>query len=270
MILYPNAKINIGLNITAKRTDGYHNIETVFYPIQLSDILEIVVSDRFEYTQSGLVIDCDIESNLVVKAYRLMQQHYNIAPIKMHLHKIVPFGAGLGGGSSDAAFVISGINELFNLNLSETQMTALAAQLGSDCPFFILNRPVYAKAKGDEFSNCSLNISDKYLVLVKPNVHVTTAAAYAGVKPKKPAYNLKESITEDIKKWNDLIKNDFEKSVFNTAEIIAQVKNELYAIGAAYASMSGSGSSVYGLFDQLPDNLETQFEGHFLWTEKVK
>lgn len=262
MICFPNAKINIGLNITERRADGYHNLESVFYPVKLNDALEVVEADELGFSSSGLAIPGDMASNLCIKAYHLLQRDFEIPPVHIHLHKHIPVGAGLGGGSSDAAFFIKLMNEKFALGLSFEQMEAYCRQLGADCAFFIQNKPVYAFEKGDRFEAVFLDLSAYFLVLVMPNVQVSTAEAYRGVKPAKPENSLKEFIRLSPEAWKKGIKNDFEISVFQKYPVIRGVKASLYEAGAIYAAMSGSGSSVFALFKnpvQLPE-LERQFQ----------
>lgn len=257
MICFPNAKINIGLNVIEKRPDGYHNIETIFYPIGWKDVLEAVPSDTYRLQNGGIHIDGDSENNLVTKAYRLLEKNYHIRPMNVYLHKVIPFGAGLGGGSSDAAFLLKLINEMEQLGLSEKQLESYAAQLGADCSFFIRNEAVYAYQKGEAFKKIKLSLKGYFLVLIKPNIPVSTAEAYSGITPKKPAFSLIESIQQPIDTWKDTIVNDFEKSVFASHPAIAKIKEDLYQLGAVYASMSGSGSSVYGIFSKevsVPEN----------------
>ena len=189
MITFPNAKINIGLFVTEKRQDGFHNLESIFYPIQWNDVLEAIPSDAFEFNTSGLAIDGDSDSNLCVKAYQLLKNDFDIPPIKAHLHKVIPMGAGLGGGSSDGAFMLKLINDLFELNLSTKQLQNYARQLGSDCAFFIENKPVFAFNKGDEFKEVDLDLKDNKLLCIYPNAHVTTAEAYGGIKPQKAMFD---------------------------------------------------------------------------------
>lgn len=269
MVLFPNAKINIGLNIIRKRTDGYHDIETLFYPLSLSDILEIVPSDTFGFVQTGITIDGDIRNNLVVKAYELMKLHYNLPGVKIHLHKVIPFGAGLGGGSSDAAFTILGLNSIFSLGLSEKTMVDLAARLGSDCPFFILNRPVIAEGRGEIFTETEFSLKGYHLVLIKPDIHVPTALAYSKVRPSEPEMPLISLLNAEPQSWKDKVINDFEMSVFTEFPAIANIKAQLYQMGAVYASMSGSGSSVFGIFSEKP-LLDSVFsKDYFVWTEEL-
>jgi 4-diphosphocytidyl-2-C-methyl-D-erythritol kinase len=253
MILFPNAKINIGLNITERRPDGYHNLETIFYPINLKDALEVVKSDKLSFTSSGIDIPGRVEDNLCVMGYHMLKKDFDLPPVKIHLHKNIPIGAGLGGGSADASFFIRLMNEEFKLGLAVQQMTGYARQLGADCAFFIENKPVYAFEKGDEFENIRLDLSAYKIVLVMPPVHVSTGEAYGGVKPAPVKDSLFDLINEPITEWRKNIKNDFETSIFKNHVEIRGVKAALYQAGAIYASMSGSGASVFGIFDHEPD-----------------
>ncbi len=252
MITFPNAKINIGLNVVSKRDDGYHNLETVFYPVKLADALELVGSDRFRFSSSGLEIDGKPENNLIVKAYKLLQKDFNLPPVKLHLHKVIPFGAGLGGGSADAAFTLKMLNSHFNLKIPSDKLENYAAQIGADCPFFIENRPVFATGIGDRFLPINLDLAEYEIVIVKPDVSVSTPDAFRNITPSKPKFNLKDIENLPIEDWKYFIKNDFEKSVFEKYPEIENLKNTLYEMGAIYASMSGSGSAVFGIFRELP------------------
>lgn len=266
MQAFPNAKINIGLNITEKRPDGYHNLETVFYPIGLCDILDIQVSDAcsdYSFSGSGIAIAGDPEDNLIIKAYRLLQEEFNLAPIDISLIKQIPFGAGLGGGSSDAAFTLKILNELFQLQLSVDQLENYAVKLGADCPVFIQNKAVFATGIGNIFKPSELSLAGYFLILVKPDIHISTPEAYSLVTPMQPTTSLQEDILKPVSEWKNLIKNDFEISVFTKYPAIADIKQELYESGAIYASMSGSGSSVYGLFEKEP-TLPDSFENYFI------
>ncbi|MCE5332562.1 MAG: 4-(cytidine 5'-diphospho)-2-C-methyl-D-erythritol kinase [Bacteroidales bacterium] len=257
MLVYPNAKINIGLNIVEKRPDGYHNLETVFYPIGLSDVLEVEPSEScsdYSFSSSGITLGGDPEENLIVKAYRLIQSEYDIPAVDITLIKRIPFGAGLGGGSADAAFMLKTLNEMFGLKITNRKLEKIAAELGADCPVFIKNRPVYATGIGNEFTPVKLSLKGYFLLLVKPGTHVSTPEAYSLVVPENPAVSLLGSIQKPVKEWRGLIKNDFEKSVFTKYPEIGKIKNKLYETGALYASMSGSGSSVYGIFEKAPEN----------------
>ncbi len=250
MICFPNAKINIGLIVTERRADGYHNLESIFYPVNIQDALEVIEAPELGFSYSGIYIPGQMEDNLCVKAYHMLKQDVELPPVHIHLHKHIPIGAGLGGGSSDAAFFIKLLNDKFELDLSVEQMQAYCRRLGADCAFFVQNKPVYAFEKGDRFEDISLDLSAYFLVLVMPDVHVSTAEAYRGVKPSQPEHSLKELIRLSPEEWKNGIKNDFEESVFKAHPTIRGVKAALYDAGAIYASMSGSGSSVYGIFSQ--------------------
>ncbi|NDW12785.1 4-(cytidine 5'-diphospho)-2-C-methyl-D-erythritol kinase [Bacteroides sp. 214] len=252
MILFPNAKINLGLNIVEKRPDGYHNLETVFYPIPLKDALEVVKAEpatgQTTLSVSGIQIDANPADNLVMKAYDLLKKAYSLPPVDIFLYKHIPFGAGIGGGSADASFMLKLLNDKFGLNLSTFELERYAVQLGADCPFFIQNKPMYAEGIGDLFSPVDLSLKGYRFVLIKPDIHVSTRDAFSTIKPIRPHHQLKEVIKKPIEQWKEYITNDFEKSVFPLFPAIAEVKQELYNKGALYASMSGSGSSVFGIF----------------------
>ncbi|MES2107534.1 MAG: 4-(cytidine 5'-diphospho)-2-C-methyl-D-erythritol kinase [Bacteroidota bacterium] len=253
MLIFPNAKINIGLNIINRRDDGYHNLETVFYPVNIKDALEIVVADELSFESSGLEIPGRAEDNLCIKGYHLLKKDFDLPPVKIHLHKNIPIGAGLGGGSADAAFFIRLVNQNFNLGMTDDRMMGYARQLGADCAFFIQNKPVFAFEKGDEFEPIRLDLSKYKIVLVMPAVHVSTAEAYRGVTPAPVKESLMDLIYEPVSEWKKFIKNDFEASVFKNHPEIRGVKAALYQAGAIFASMSGSGASVFGIFDEVPD-----------------
>ncbi|MDD3320330.1 MAG: 4-(cytidine 5'-diphospho)-2-C-methyl-D-erythritol kinase [Paludibacter sp.] len=266
MISYPNAKINIGLNVVEKRLDGYHNIETVFYPIGLCDVLEVDFSETctdYSFSSSGITIDGDPEDNLIVKAYRLLRSKYQFPAVDISLLKQIPFGAGLGGGSADAAFMLKALNELFNLKITPKRLEILAAKLGADCPVFIRNKPAFATGIGNAFISIDLSLNGYFLLLVKPDIHVSTPEAYSLVVPEKPEFSLQELIKAPVSEWKSTIKNDFEKSVFKTHPVIEKIKFQLYDMGAKYASMSGSGSSVYGIFEDVPEKNDL-FAGCFV------
>ena len=267
MITYPNAKINLGLNIVEKRPDGYHNLETIFYPINLQDALEVTKLEgekEYELTLSGTPIEGDPEQNLVVKAYRLLKEDYPDMPsVDIHMYKHIPTGAGLGGGSADAAFMIKLLNDKFHLDLSVEKMEEYAAILGADCAFFIKNKPVFATGIGNVFEPVQLSLKGYYLVLVKPDIFVSTKDAFSFIQPKKPEYSLKEIIRMPIETWRATMKNDFEDSVFQKFPEIAAIKDKLYDMGAVYASMSGSGSSVFGIFREQVEFVDEVFNGCF-------
>jgi len=249
MVVFPNAKINIGLNITEKRSDGFHNIESIFYPIvDLYDVLEIVKSDQLEFTSTGIDIPGDAQNNLCLKAYDLLKQDFNIAPVHIYLLKAIPIGAGLGGGSADAAFTLKSLNQLFKLDLSDNELITYAQKLGSDCAFFIKNQPVYAFNKGDEFKLVEMDLSLYKIQVEYPNIHIGTSEAYAGVSPQESKENLLDLIKKPISNWKDVIKNDFESSIFPNHKSIQELKEKMYNDGAVYASMTGSGSAVFGIF----------------------
>jgi len=253
MIVFPNAKINIGINITSRRTDGYHNIETIFYPVRIFDALEALPANKLTFESSGIDIPGRIEDNLCIKGYQLISKDHKLPPLNIHLHKNIPIGAGLGGGSADAGFFIKLLNDQFNLKLTTEQMMDYARVLGADCAFFIENKPLFAFEKGDQFESINLDLSKYHLVLVMPPAHVSTSEAYRGVKPAEVKHSLYDLISEPIQEWKHLIKNDFEESVFKNHAIIRGVKAALYEAGAIYASMSGSGASVFGIFNEKPD-----------------
>ncbi len=264
MISFPNAKINIGLNVVSKRDDGYHNLETIFYPVKLADALELVDSDELQFTSSGITIDGNPENNLVVKAYKLLQRDFKLQPVKLHLHKIIPFGAGLGGGSADAAFTLKMLNNHFELKISSKKLQEYAVQIGADCPFFIENVPVFATGIGDQFQPVNLDLSGYEILIVKPDISVSTPEAFKNIIPQKPSFNLKEIEKLPIEEWRSFIKNDFEKSVFKLYPEIEKLKNTLYEMGAVYTSMSGSGSALFGVFREIPKNIEQILSEHVL------
>lgn len=268
MITYPNAKINLGLNIVEKRPDGYHNLETIFYPINLQDALEVTELENeegeYKLKVSGVPIEGDAENNLVVKAYRLLKKDFpDMSPINIHMFKHIPTGAGLGGGSADAAFMIKLLNEKFNLKLSIEKMEEYAAILGADCAFFIQNKPVFASGIGNIFENITLSLKGYYIVLVKPEIFVSTKDAFSHITPMHPNQSLKEIVRMPVETWRATMKNDFEESVFQKYPEIAAIKDKLYDMGAIYASMSGSGSSVFGIFREQVEHIEEVFNGCF-------
>ncbi len=272
MICFPNAKINLGLHVLEKRPDNYHNIETLFYPVGLKDILECVPLDKDENPAlqiSGIPVEGNSEENLVIKAYMLLQKDYPLKPVQIYLHKSIPAGSGLGGGSSDAAFMLKLLNDSNNLGLSASQLEQYAAQLGADCAFFVHNRPLLAYDKGDRFQTLDFSLKGLFLILLIPkNIRISTREAYAGIKPGKPDYALKDCVFEPIENWKDLLVNDFEHTVFALNPELAYVKQALYEAGALYASMSGSGSSIFGLF-RSECNLQKAFPACYYWSEKL-
>lgn len=265
MITFPNAKINIGLNVIKKRPDGYHDLETIFYPIHLEDALEVVPLKEstsnldYDLKISGTPIAGNPEDNLVVKAYHLLKHDFELPPVHIYMYKHIPMGAGLGGGSSDAAFMIKLLNEKFGLGLNIEQMEKYASCLGADCAFFIKDRPVFASGIGNIFTPIELSLKGMYIVLVKPCISVSTKEAYASVIPQCPSIPLTELVKRPIEEWKDTIVNDFEKSVFMTYPEIAAIKDKLYDMGAVYASMSGSGSTVFGIFKEAVPFVDEHF-----------
>lgn len=254
MIIFSNCKINIGLRILRKRNDGYHDLETVFCAVPWQDIIEAVRTESTEnFTASGIVIDIDAGSNLCMKAYRLLKNLYNLPPVHLHLHKTVPAGAGLGGGSADAAFTLKLLDQKFRLGLTEEELIALALQLGSDCPFFIINRPSLATGRGENLKPVDLAALRPFtLVIVNPGIHISTAWAFANITPNADVQPLEDLIKIPVEAWKDHITNDFEPAVFQLHPQIGEIKKQLYDAGAVYASLSGSGSSVFGLFRNSP------------------
>jgi 4-diphosphocytidyl-2-C-methyl-D-erythritol kinase len=266
MISFPHCKINLGLNVIAKRSDGFHAIETCFYPVPWTDILEIIISDKLGFTQSGISIPGKTEDNLCLRAYEILKKDFNLKPVKIHLHKMIPTGAGLGGGSSDAAHTLRLLNIIFGLALSVDQLKGYAAQLGSDCAFFIEDKPKIGTGRGEVLSDVSLSLKEKFIILVKPDVHVSTAEAYAGIKPHHADHSVHDLVSKtELEQWRRILKNDFEDSVFTKHPIIQDIKTTMYKRGALYASMSGSGSSVYGIFDK-PVNLANEFQNCLYWS----
>jgi 4-diphosphocytidyl-2-C-methyl-D-erythritol kinase len=253
MIVFPNCKINLGLHILSKRQDGFHNLETVFYPIALKDALEIIPSlgSVIEFTGSGLTVDGEEADNICIKAYQLLKRDFPQLPfIKMHLHKAIPMGAGLGGGSADGAFTLQLLNKKFNLGLSVQQLIDYALQLGSDCPFFIINKPCYATGRGELLEGIDITLAGYKIVIVNPGIHVNTGWAFSQINPAEPNKKIKAIIAQPITTWKAELINDFETPVFEKYPAIKNIKEDLYNKGAVYAAMSGSGSTVYGIFEK--------------------
>ncbi len=262
MVVFPNAKINLGLHITGKLPDGYHTLETVFYPVTWCDILEVMESRHFiqgvakaTLNVTGLSVDVDFEKNLCYKAYQLLDAEFNLPPVQVFLHKQIPMGAGLGGGSSNAAFMLKLLNELFKLNIDDATLAEKALKLGADCAFFISNKPSYATGKGEKLTPIDIKLKENFIVVIKPPLHISTAYAYSKVKPNVPALSLKEIISLPKNEWKLNLKNDFEEFIFRENPSIEKIKNMLYGKGAWYASMSGSGSAIYGLFSTPPPEI---------------
>ena len=257
MVLFPNCKINLGLNTIRKRKDGFHDIETIFYPLVLQDILEVIPSTKnhsispVAFHSSGLSIDGEIVDNICVKAYYLLKKEFSaLPPVEMHLHKAIPMGAGLGGGSSDGAFALKLFNILFELRLSQQQLIDYAIQLGSDCPFFIYNQPCFAVSRGEKMQKMELDLSAFTIAIINPGIHVSTGWAFEQLIPHQPLKSVRQIIQQPIKTWKDELINDFEAPVMQCFPEIKSIKEKLYLLGAIYASMSGSGSTVFGIFEK--------------------
>lgn len=271
MITYPCAKINLGLNIVARRNDGYHDLETVFYPIRLSDKLDIKVLNDCDYNEGqcvlaidGISIEGDIKDNLVVKAYNIIRQHFpEIPPVNIKLTKNIPSQAGMGGGSSDCAYTITALNKMFNLGMSIPDMQYIASKIGADCPFFINPLPSFATGIGEHLRPIHLDLSQYYIGIVKPQVMISTREAFAHVTPQKPTRCCLDIIEGPIESWRCELVNDFENSIAEIYPEIAVLKQRLYDIGAIYASMSGSGSALYGIFKHCPRNFNSSFDKCF-------
>ncbi len=268
MVVFPNAKINLGLNIVLKRPDGYHNISSCFVPIGWKDALEAVPADAFEFTSSGLDIPGDQQANLCVKAYHLLKENHDIPAVRMHLHKVIPMGAGMGGGSADGAFALKLLNELFELNLSTETLERYAQELGADCPFFIQNTPKLVSGIGEVLEDAMIDLSNKKVVVVYPNLHVHTGTAFSQITPREPGLSVASIIKTPMERWREVLVNDFEAPVFEQFPEIAQIKTKLYEQGAVYASMTGSGSAVYGLFESgfETKTKELAFENSSVWS----
>ena len=260
MICFPNIKINLGLHVINRRADGFHNIESVFFPVNCCDMLEVIEESSSSngdivFTSTGLVVDGDAENNLIVRAYKLLHASYNLPAVRVHLHKLIPMGAGLGGGSSDAAWMIRLLNQKFEIGLSIEQMEEHAAKLGSDCAFFIRNEPAYLFGKGHELEPYQIDLKGYYIVLLYAGVHSNTALAYSNVSPRgelSSKDSLKSLLNLPVAEWKDHIVNDFEKGVFGKFPELSNLKQHLYQSGAVYASMSGSGSALFGLYTKRP------------------
>ncbi len=273
MVTFPNCKINLGLHITRKRQDGYHDLETVFYPVQLRDALEVIREpamvdgqSSIDFSSTGLAISGDVSTNLCVKAYHLLQKDFPQLPaVKMHLHKTIPMGAGLGGGSADGAFALKLLNDKFHLGLAEQQLINYALQLGSDCPFFIINKPCFATGRGEIMQPIPLDLSAYKFVLVNPQIHINTGWAFSNITPQQPSTSIQTIIQQPIESWKDSLVNDFEKPAINQYPEIGLIKKQLYSKGAVYASMTGSGSTVVGLFNNDMD-VHFSFPQYFIAT----
>jgi 4-diphosphocytidyl-2-C-methyl-D-erythritol kinase len=265
MIVFPNAKINLGLHVLRKRNDGYHDIETCFYPVPLTDVLEVIESNSMQFDFSGRPIPGGTGDNLVVKAYKLLKEEFGLPPVHIHLHKVIPMGAGLGGGSSDAAFMLVALNQLFGLNLNKETLASLAARLGSDCPFFIYQHALLGTGTGTTLEPIDLSLKGNYITIIHPGIHISTAEAYSRLVPNED----RKTLTETLKgnNWKQDLVNDFTRSVYDAYPEIQEIESSCYEAGASYACMSGSGSSVFALSDapitpELPD-------GYFIWQGRL-
>lgn len=267
MIFFANAKINIGLAVTEKRFDGFHNIESVFFPINLYDIIEIIPSNNFKLFTYGLEIDTDVEQNLCYKAYKLLKRSFDIPPVHIYLYKNIPTGAGMGGGSSDATFTLIALNKIFNLNLTNEKLSVYAEQIGSDCKFFLYNIPCFVSGKGNILTKANISLNNYYIAIFKPNIHISTSEAYKNIYPHKPEVSFKKVVeTMPVETWKNYLYNDFEKQAFTKYPILLEYKNFMYKKGALYASMTGSGSAIFGIFRE---RVNFQLEEVFVWTGKL-
>ena len=250
----------------SKRPDGFHNLETCFYPLSWLDVLEIIPSDTFSFTSTGHEIPGRQEENLCIKAYQLLKNKFDLPPVSIHLHKTIPMGAGLGGGSSDAAYTLALLNEKFELNLSTHALVGYASQLGSDCAFFIHSKPMLGTGRGEILADIDVSLKSKYVIVVKPQIHVSTADAFSGITPKASQYSIGNTVTKlPIEKWKNVLKNDFEDTVFKKFPAIKEIKEKLYAHGAIYASMTGTGAAVYGIFND-DVSLVKEFPDTNIWS----
>ena len=268
MIVYPNCKINLGLNVVSKRPDGFHNIESILYPIPWCDILEIIPSKKNNFLFDGIQINCPETENLCFKAHQLLQKQNGIPEINLYLYKNIPSGAGLGGGSSDGAFTLRALNDLFSLNLDEETLRGSASNLGSDCPFFIQDQPCLVTGTGNILMPLPATLKGYYIVMIKPDISISTKEAYGMVTPKKAQNPLTEIIKLPVRDWKNLMVNDFEEPIFKKYPKINSIKKLLYEKGAIYASMSGSGSAVYGLFENKID-MTGDFQDCIFWNGRL-
>ena len=273
MIVRPNAKINIGLNIVEKRSDGFHNLESLMVPFGLTDELKLTENKRhgakkFELVIDGLPVDGALDTNLVSRAYHLVNADYSLPPVRVVLKKQIPLGAGLGGGSADGAFTITALNKMFDLKLSIDMMQRYAAMLGSDCALFVQNKPAFATSRGEILKPVDINLKGYSIVIVKPDVHVNTAQAYKLLTPHRPEIPITDLLDKKPEEWRGKMVNDFEEPIFKMHPILDTIKKAMYNAGAAYSSMSGSGSAIYGLFAGKPDTSSLKFENCFIWEGK--
>jgi 4-diphosphocytidyl-2-C-methyl-D-erythritol kinase len=266
MVSFPLCKINLGLYVTGKRQDGYHDLITCFYPVPWCDVLEVIPAETFSFSSSGIDVPGDASDNLCVRAYEMLKSEYDLRPVSMYLLKILPIGAGLGGGSSDGAYTLKALARLFDLPLTAGDLRRLAARLGSDCAFFIEPHPSIGTGRGEQLSPVALSLKGKYLVVVKPPLHISTAQAFSRIAPRTPDVDLREIIeTRPVDTWKHFLRNDFEAPLFAEFPVLAQVREKLYSRGALYAGMSGSGAALYGIFDGQV-RIEDYFRGMTYWS----
>ena len=276
-ISFPIAKINLGLNVVEKRPDGYHNLQTVFYPVPLKDALEVQVMDSAfpsdydcDLKVTNITIEGDEQRNLVVRAYQLLKKDFPTLPrIHTHLWKGIPTQAGMGGGSSDCAYMLLLLNQQFQLGLTDEQLIQYAAQLGADCAFFILSRPCYAEGIGEKLQPIDMSLNGYHIAVVRPDIPVSTKEAFSRIHPHYPAQNCRETVMQPVETWRETLVNDFEESVFALHPEIGNIKQQLYNMGATYAAMTGSGSALFGLFKERPDNLREAFPNMFTFSSSL-
>lgn len=272
MILFSPAKINIGLRIFERRADGYHNLQSVMYPLGLFDLLEIRMDDPrshgLRFSQTGIPVEAGSGKNLCEKAFELMTHETTLPPVQIHLHKQIPVGAGLGGGSSNASYTLKGLNRITNKELSSERLHRLASRLGSDCPFFLHRQPMLMEGRGEKLNPSTVNLKGYYMVLLFPGIHISTAEAYAVVSPSSSGTDLGQLAAIPVERWRGSVVNDFEKEIFRRYPLLEELKTGLYSAGAIYASMSGSGSSLYGIFREIPE-LPAGLEKHLIWKGKA-
>jgi 4-diphosphocytidyl-2-C-methyl-D-erythritol kinase len=269
MVVFPNAKINIGLNVTSRRNDGFHNIASVFYPVGWKDVLELLPGTSLGFCASGIEIGGEISDNLCMKIYSRLQKEFQLPPVQIHLHKNIPVGAGLGGGSADAAFAVKMMNKMFSLGFKEGTMIDIVKDFGSDCAFFIKNVPVFVSGKGDQMAEVNINLKGMHLLIVYPDLFISTREAYEGIIPLQRDVSVAEIIKLPVHQWKDLLKNDFEDALFIKYPLLMSLKAQLYSMNAVYASMSGSGSSMYAIFESDP-LIKGAFPSTYrVWKEKL-
>ena len=268
MIGFPHAKINLGLSIVSKRADGYHELETVFYPVPLRDILEFIPAPVTSFISTGFSVSAKPADNLVIRAYELLKKHFpQISPLEIHLYKSIPSGAGLGGGSSDAAFMLKLLNEYFRLGIAPEDLNVFALELGSDCPFFLQSSPCFGAGRGEKLEPAPVDLADFSILLIHPEIHISTAWAFSQIKPGRKSFSIRELISYPVSQWRDQLRNDFEIPAFQQFPELAEIKTRLYEAGAVYASLTGSGSGLYGIFKKNgipPEGIRSNAKQSFL------